>query len=154
MPITGSTVAAASTPPRWAAPPAAAIMTFSPRSSAVFEYSIANSGVRCAEITRVSYATPKLSSVSHAFFTNGQSESDPITMPTNASAIFRSFCFKILSTTIIPFFDIAYGYLSIETMANPSAITVPVEALTSIMSLASLPRSNCPSSIHSPILKV
>ena len=50
---------------------------------------IAASGVRCAEMTRVSYATPNESSVSHAFLTSGQSESEPITMPTIALSIIQ-----------------------------------------------------------------
>ncbi len=53
-PSTGSSVLAAATPARWAAPPAPAMMTSSPRPSAVVMYSSTRSGVRCADMTRAS----------------------------------------------------------------------------------------------------
>ena len=45
-PMTGSGVAAATMPGRWAAPPAPAMMTRSPRSAAVSAYSSIRRGVR------------------------------------------------------------------------------------------------------------
>ena len=65
-PSTGSVVLAAVTPARWAAPPAAAMMTASPRASAVDAHSSSASGVRCAESTRTSKGTAKDSRVSAA----------------------------------------------------------------------------------------
>ena len=61
MPMTGSVVCAARTPPRCAAPPAAAMMIFSPRRDAPCARTrAASSGVRCAEMTRTSHADPEL----------------------------------------------------------------------------------------------
>ena len=57
-PSTGSTVCAAQTPARCAAPPAAAMITSIPRPSAAPTYSAVSAGVRCAESTRHSCATP------------------------------------------------------------------------------------------------
>ena len=53
-PSTGSIVLAAAMPGRWAAPPAPAISTSSPRASADPAYSNSRSGVRWADTTRVS----------------------------------------------------------------------------------------------------
>ena len=53
-PSTGRQVFAAVTPARWAAPPAAAMMTSSPRPAAPEAYSNSRSGVRWAEMTRLS----------------------------------------------------------------------------------------------------
>ena len=53
-PITGRMVFAAMTPARWAARPAAAMMTSRPRSSASLAYSWAWSGVRWALMTCIS----------------------------------------------------------------------------------------------------
>jgi len=58
-PRTGSVVWAATTPPRWAAIPAAVIITFIPFSSALFENSATSSGFLCADITFVTNDTPK-----------------------------------------------------------------------------------------------
>ena len=44
-------------------------------------------------MTRVSYATPNDAKVSHAFCTSGQSESDPMTMPTTGCSIFSLLSF-------------------------------------------------------------
>ncbi len=56
-PITGSGVSEATMPGRWAAPPAPAMITFSPRPAACWAYSAMPSGVRCAETTRTSWGT-------------------------------------------------------------------------------------------------
>ena len=61
-PITGSEVTDASIPGRCAAPPAPAMITRSPRASAVRPYSTISSGIRCAETTSTSHATPSSSS--------------------------------------------------------------------------------------------
>ena len=53
-PITGSGVTEASMPGRWAAPPAPAMITDSPRSAAERPYSSISSGIRCAETTSAS----------------------------------------------------------------------------------------------------
>jgi hypothetical protein len=53
-PITGTTVWAATTPARCAAPPAPAMMTSMPRAMAPDAYSATTDGVRCADITRLS----------------------------------------------------------------------------------------------------
>src|SRR5262249_25440758 len=65
-PRTGRTVFAAVMPGRWAAPPAPAMSTSSPRDSAVLAYSNRRSGVRCAETTRTSCGTASFSRVSAA----------------------------------------------------------------------------------------
>ena len=56
----------ATTPGRCAAPPAPAMMTLRPRSSAPAAHSRSASGVRCAESTRTSKGTAKDSRVSAA----------------------------------------------------------------------------------------
>ena len=81
-PSTGRSVCAATTPARCAAPPAAAISTSMPRASAAPTYSTVAPGVRCAESTRHSCATPKRASVSLAFFMVSQSDLLPMRMPT------------------------------------------------------------------------
>src|ERR1051326_1074526 len=82
-PSTGRVVCAASTPARCAAPPAAAMMTSTPRSSAVEPNSAASEGERCAEITRDSCATPNCESVSSACFMVSQSDWLPMMTATN-----------------------------------------------------------------------
>ena len=84
-PMTGSGVAAATIPGRWAAPPAPAITTRSPRPAAVSAYSSIRRGVRCAETTCASYGTPNSVSAAAAGSITGQSESLPMTMPTIGS---------------------------------------------------------------------
>src|SRR6266542_2393607 len=81
-PITGSGVTDASMPGRWAAPPAPAISTFRPRSCADRPYSIISVGIRCADTTSASKGTSNSTHTSAAAFIVGQSESDPITIPT------------------------------------------------------------------------
>jgi hypothetical protein len=53
-PSTGSSVRAALTPARWAAPPAPAMITSSPRPSAPATYSSTRAGVRWADMTLTS----------------------------------------------------------------------------------------------------
>ena len=59
-------------PGRWAAPPAPAIRTRRPRPAASWPKAIMSRGVRCAETTRTSWATPKRSSISTAPCMHGQ----------------------------------------------------------------------------------
>ena len=77
-PITGTMVWAASTPPRWAAFPAAAMMTPKPFSSAVRANSSASAGVRWADMTRASKGTPNFFSWVMAPLTTGKSLSEPM----------------------------------------------------------------------------
>jgi len=68
-----------------AAAPAAAISTFNPRLRAVVAYSCARTGVRCADITSISYPIPNLSSTFPASLITGKSVSEPINTPTRTS---------------------------------------------------------------------
>mmetsp|Transcript_472 Transcript_472/g.1777 ORF Transcript_472/g.1777 Transcript_472/m.1777 type:complete len:293 (+) Transcript_472:191-1069(+) len=81
-PMTGSGVMAATMPGRWAAPPAAAMMTRRPRARAWRAYCIILSGVRCALTMLTSKGTPKLRSTSAAALMVGRSESLPMMTPT------------------------------------------------------------------------
>ena len=81
-PITGSVVLAAIAPARWAARPAPAIITPTPRSLAARAYSLASSGVRCADMTLTSNGTPNLSRISMAGSIFAASEPLPITTAT------------------------------------------------------------------------
>src|SRR5918993_3881745 len=83
-PMTGSGVTEASMPGRWAAPPAPAMTTDSPRVWACRPHSIISVGIRCAETTSASHATPSSVRISPASCMTGQSESEPITIPTLA----------------------------------------------------------------------
>src|SRR5256885_12912092 len=69
-------------PGRCAAPPAPAMMQCSPRSRAPSAYSNIASGVRCADTTFASWATPKSFSTRTACCMTSQSLSEPITTPT------------------------------------------------------------------------
>src|SRR6516162_3745270 len=82
-PRTGRAVLAAVTPARCAAPPAAAMITSRPRCSAPAAYSNKTSGVRWAEITRVSWGTLRLSSVCAAWTIVSQSDREPMITPTS-----------------------------------------------------------------------
>ena len=82
-PSTGSTVCAAQTPARCAAPPAAAMITSMPRGSACATYSAVSTGVRCADSTRHSCATPNLDSISAAWRITSQSDLLPIRIATS-----------------------------------------------------------------------
>src|SRR5215471_976480 len=82
-PITGITVCAATTPARCAAPPAPAMMTSMPRATAPEAYSPTTAGVRCADMTRLSCATPNFDSISPAAFIASQSDLLPMMIPTS-----------------------------------------------------------------------
>src|SRR5437773_336625 len=82
-PITGSTVCAATTPARCAAPPAPAMITSSPRPDALDAYSAVSAGVRCADRTRHSCETPKRVRISSAWRIASQSDLLPIMIPTS-----------------------------------------------------------------------
>ena len=82
-PMTGSVVCAATMPGRWAAPPAPAMMIFSPLARALCANSPISSGVRCAEITCFMYGTSNWSSISHACFMVSQSLADPMITATS-----------------------------------------------------------------------
>ena len=84
-PITGNSVSEATIPGRWAAPPAPAITTCSPRTAAPSANATISLGVRCAESTRTSQATPSRSSTSTAGCIVGRSESLPITTATTGA---------------------------------------------------------------------
>src|SRR5690349_6370550 len=62
-------------------------MTSSPRPAAPVTYSVVSFGVRCAERTRLSQATPNLPSVSATFFMTSQSDLDPMRMPTSGLSV-------------------------------------------------------------------
>src|SRR6267378_797676 len=81
-PSTGTTVCAAITPAKCAAPPAPAIITRSPRSPALRANSAVASGVRWAESTRDSLGTPSSLRVSTAWRIVSQSDLLPITTAT------------------------------------------------------------------------
>ena len=85
--MTGSGVTAASMPGRWAAPPAPAMITRRPRPAACSPYAIISRGMRCAETTSASYATPNSASASAACSITGQSESEPMTTPTSGAVM-------------------------------------------------------------------
>ena len=90
-PMTGRVVNAAVTPGRCAAPPAPAMMTFSPRAIAVETYSSSPRGSRWAEMTLASLPMPNSASASAAAFIVGQSESLPIRMPTRGELVLLMF---------------------------------------------------------------
>lgn len=80
--MTGSGVSDATIPGRCAAPPAPAMITLIPRSAAPRAYSSIRSGVRWADTTVTSHATPKSSSTAAASAMTGRSESEPMMIPT------------------------------------------------------------------------
>jgi hypothetical protein len=86
-PITGTMVCPATIPGRWAAPPAPAITTFRPRSSALAAYSAIQSGVRWAETTLHSWGTPNSVRTVAARFIVSQSESLPMITPTSGASL-------------------------------------------------------------------
>ena len=85
-PSTGSQVCAAIMPGRWAAPPAPAMITCTPRSAASRANFAIRSGVRCAETIRCSLGTPSRSSSATQCCIVSQSEALPITTLTRAGA--------------------------------------------------------------------
>lgn len=90
---TGSVVTAATTPARCAAPPAATITTFRPRSTAVEAYSCVRAGDRCADVTSISYGTSNFSSIFADSLITGKSVSEPMMIPTKGLLPrFNSFC--------------------------------------------------------------
>src|SRR5262245_23466148 len=86
-PMTGNGDTAARTPGRCAAPPAPAMITPIPRSAADRPYASVSSGIRCADETSASKPTSNSLHASAAACMIGQSESDPMTIPTRASDI-------------------------------------------------------------------
>ncbi|EAU66966.1 hypothetical protein STIAU_4606 [Stigmatella aurantiaca DW4/3-1] len=81
-PSTGNSVLLATMPGRWAAPPAAAMMTDSPRASAVEAYSTIQSGVRWAETMRTSWGISNSVRMSMAGRKNSRSLLPPMMTPT------------------------------------------------------------------------
>src|ERR1700722_8937752 len=73
-------------PGRCAAPPAPAMITSIPRPSAPVATSAINSGVRCADTTRHSCATPNSVSISLAALIVSQSDLLPMMMDTIGEA--------------------------------------------------------------------
>src|SRR5216683_4455981 len=84
-PSTGRTVWAATTPARWAAPPAAAMMTSMPRASASAVYSVVNAGVRWADMTLDSCGMPNWVSISSAWRMVSQSDLLPMITATRGA---------------------------------------------------------------------
>ena len=84
-PSTGTAVFAASMPGRCAAPPAPAMIARRPRAAADSAYANISSGILCADSTCAANATPNCCSMSHACCITAQSESDPITTPTDGA---------------------------------------------------------------------
>src|SRR5262249_35925254 len=82
-PSTGKVVFDATIPGRCAAPPAAAMITSSPRASAPDAYSNIQSGVRCAETTFASCGTPSVVRRSIAGCMCFKSELLPMITPTS-----------------------------------------------------------------------
>src|SRR4051794_81126 len=66
--------------------PAPQISTRRPRTAAFSAYSATSRGLRCAEITRISYESARASSSAQAFSMVGRSDSDPMRMPTSGPA--------------------------------------------------------------------
>ena len=84
-PTTGSGVTEASMPGRCAAPPAPATTTRRPRSAAAAPQASMSCGIRWAETTSTSWATPSSVRASDAACMTGQSESDPMTTATTGT---------------------------------------------------------------------
>src|SRR5262249_19530369 len=85
-PSTGRVVIDATIPGRCAAPPAPAMITLIPRPRASLAYRTRRSGVRWAETTLLSWATPSSVRICAASRMVGQSDRLPITIPTSAVA--------------------------------------------------------------------
>src|SRR5713101_2344932 len=83
-PITGRSVQAATTPGRCAAPPAAAITTFSPRSRAEVAHSMTPLGFRWAEQTLTSCINSSSSRTLTQDSISGKSDLEPRMMPTRS----------------------------------------------------------------------
>ena len=89
-PRTGKQVLAAVTPARWAAPPAAAIITSNPRPAAPEAHSKSRSGVRWAEMTRTSQGISNSANCVAACCIVSQSDWLPMMTPTKG--LFWSCC--------------------------------------------------------------
>src|SRR4051812_39399312 len=76
-------------PGRCAAPPAPAMMAWSPRATAPSAYANMSSGMRCAETTRASKGMPNSARMWEAAFIVSQSLADPMTTPTTGEALFK-----------------------------------------------------------------
>ncbi|CFL90806.1 Uncharacterised protein [Bordetella pertussis] len=61
------------------------MMARKPRARAAAPYSAMSCGMRCAEITRASCATPKSCSMATACFMTSQSLEDPMITPTRGA---------------------------------------------------------------------
>ncbi len=85
-PSTGRRVWAATMPGRWAAPPAPAMITWSPRPSAACANSAIQPGVRWAETTWHSCGTPNRVSISSAWRSVSQSDLLPMMTPTRGGS--------------------------------------------------------------------
>ena len=83
-PMTGRVWCAATAPARCAAPPAAAMTTFTPRPASPRDQSRTSSGVRCADSTRVSCSIPRPARVSSVTAMIGASLELPMTIATCA----------------------------------------------------------------------
>ena len=91
-PSTGTVVFAASIPGKCAAPPAPAMIARSPRPLADSAKANISSGMRWADNTCTSWATPNCSSTSTALLIVGQSLVDPITTATSGFSFTGSVC--------------------------------------------------------------
>ena len=89
-PMTGRGVTEANMPGRWAAPPAPAMTTLTPRPAASCPKASISRGVRWAETTRTSWGTSKRSSISTAPCMTGRSDELPITTATSGAALTRA----------------------------------------------------------------
>ena len=90
-PMTGRGVSDAVMPGKCAAPPAPAMITPTPRSAAPRAYSTMRSGVRWADTTVISHATPSSRSTFWAPSITGKSLALPMMMPTDLFMV-RRYC--------------------------------------------------------------
>ena len=111
-PSTGSDVQAAHIPGRCAAPPAPAMITFSPRSRAPVAYSRSRSGVRCAETMRISWVTASCSSVAAAWRSVAQSDWLPMMIATSRCHQAMLSGISRLSSQAISSFNISLRFFS------------------------------------------
>src|SRR5256714_8802311 len=100
-PSTGKRVCAATMPGRCAAPPAPAMVTFKPRASACAANSAIHTGVRCAETTRHSCATPNSVSTWAACRIVSQSDVLPMMTATSGDEFCASGISVLLSVTVV-----------------------------------------------------
>src|SRR3954447_13452005 len=95
--MTGFVVSDAITPGRCAAIPAPAMKTPAPSRSASVTICFVRSGLRCADATFISYATPTSSSAAHACDITSASESLPIMMQTHMARILAGRDFGVVA---------------------------------------------------------